>query len=268
MDRKSRAANAVKALYQFKNSGNPAPFIKEVCQYFDAAKNSGLTDQDLSFLLFLANEAGIPHYYDLLEKQCELPSIQEENMTLLSLGAYIHDSSLLVDADNSIKLHRYQKEVLSQFNPEKRNRFILTAPTSFGKTYIIYELIRKMKYRNILLIFPSISLLSENFLKLSELERFSQYKIHTLSESEFKKEDSNIFIFTPERYLSFLDKHQGLQFDFSFVDEVYKIDNSFILDQETTGENERDVAYRVALNYNLQFFMRYAVSWAIYGIPQ
>ncbi len=32
-------------------------------------------------------------------------------------------------------------------------------------------------------------------------------------------------------------------------DEIYKIDNEFIIDKETTGENERDIAYRVALSY-------------------
>ena len=46
-----------------------------------------------------------------------------------------------------------------------------------------------------------------------------------------------------------MDSHQQLRFDFAFVDEVYKIDNSFIIDQETTGENERDTAYRLALEF-------------------
>jgi len=136
-----------------------------------------------------------------------------------------------------------------RFSPEKENRYVLTAPTSFGKTYLIYEIMSKMDYNNILLVFPSISLLSENFQKIRQLDKFSQYKIHTLSEEIYSNENKNIFIFTPERYLSFLDKNKKMRFDFSFVDEVYKIDNSFIIDQETIEENERDIAYRLALKY-------------------
>lgn len=77
----------------------------------------------------------------------------------------------------------------------------------------------------------------------------SDYAIHSLSEEEFDITQKNIFIFTPERFLSFMDSHQHLHFNFAFIDEVYKIDNSFVIDQETSGENERDTAYRLALEF-------------------
>lgn len=125
----------------------------------------------------------------------------------------------------------------------------MTAPTSFGKTFLVYEIIQKMQYQNVLLIFPAISLLSENYARLCKLDTFQSYKIHSLSEEEFSLSEKNIFIFTPERFLSFMDSHQHLHFDFSFIDEIYKIDNSFIIDQETSGENERDTAYRLALEF-------------------
>lgn len=99
-----------------------------------------------------------------------------------------------------------------------------------------------MQYQNVLLIFPAISLLSENYARLCSWEAFSDYAIHSLSEEEFDITQKNIFIFTPERFLSFMDSHQHLHFNFAFIDEVYKIDNSFVIDQETSGENERDTA--------------------------
>ena len=80
-----------------------------------------------------------------------------------------------------------------------------------------------------MLVFPAISLLSENYTRLCELDAFSEYAIHSLSEEEFDPEEKNIFIFTPERFLSFMDSHQNIRFDFAFIDEVYKIDNSFII---------------------------------------
>lgn len=106
-----------------------------------------------------------------------------------------------------------------------------------------------MRYSNIAFIFPTISLLSENIFKIYTKPEYAwikdNYTIHTLSDTEIQGE-RNIFIFTPERYLSFLDKNDGLNLDFVFVDEVYKLDNGFIID-EMPQENERDVAYRIAL---------------------
>ena len=72
------------------------------------------------------------------------------------------------------------------------------------------------------------------------------YKIHTLSDVQ-ELGEKNVFIYTPERYLSFLDKNAAVDLDFVFVDEVYKLDNSYIID-EVAKENERDIAYRLSLH--------------------
>jgi hypothetical protein len=76
----------------------------------------------------------------------------------------------------------------------------------------------------------------------------------TLSDIDNNYGEFNIFIFTPERFLSFLDKNnENLDLDFIFVDEVYKIDNGYIIDNEAR-ENERDVAYRMSIFYGLSRF--------------
>jgi hypothetical protein len=246
MDRLTRTADIIKSFYKYKRTNDAATFVKEVCSFFDYVKDQELSEGDLTFLLFLANEAGIPQYYDLLKGKYTDLEISDENINLLSISALFYDASL-VQGEN--KLHRYQKQVLDSFISNKRNRFVLTAPTSFGKTFLVYEIVRIMKYQNVLLVFPSISLLSENFSKLRKSSVFKDYTIHSLSEDKYNFQDKNVFIFTPERYLSFMDKNSELKFNFSFIDEVYKIDNSFIIDQETTGENERDTAYRLALEF-------------------
>ena len=246
MDRLTRTSDIVKSYYKYKRTSNAAKFVKSVCNFFDYIKEQELSEGDLSFLLFLANEAGIPQYYDLLKDKYTSVTISEESINLLSLSALFHDASL-VSGNN--KLHRYQKHVLDSFDSHKNNRYVLTAPTSFGKTFLVYEIIRVLNYKNVLLIFPSISLLSENYTRLRNSVVFKDYKIHSLSEEVYDPNEKNVFIFTPERYLSFMDKNIKLHFNFSFIDEVYKIDNSFIIDQETTGENERDTAYRLALEF-------------------
>ena len=244
MDRQSRASDIIKAYNNFKITKDAPSFIKEVCLYFDMAKNNLLEEKDLQLLLFLANKVGVPQYFDMLNFKFGKGNISSENINLLSFGAIMNKASLYNDGNY---LHKYQKQILERFNTEQQNRFLLTAPTSFGKTYIVYEIIKKMKiYKNILLIFPSISLMSENYLKIKTYDFFKNYKIYTLSEEEFDENDNKIFIYTPERYLSFLDKTPNVKFDFAFVDELYKIDNGFTLD-EKEYENERDVSYRIAL---------------------
>ena len=246
MDRFTRTADIIKAYYSYKQTADSATFVKKVCSFFDFIKDESLSDADLNLLLFLANEAGIPQYYDLLKSKFTNAEIGDESINSLTMSALFHDASLI---RGDSKLHRYQKHVLDSFVATQRNRYVLTAPTSFGKTFLVYEIIQKMQYQNVLLIFPAISLLSENYARLCSWEAFSDYAIHSLSEEEFDITQKNIFIFTPERFLSFMDSHQHLHFNFAFIDEVYKIDNSFVIDQETSGENERDTAYRLALEF-------------------
>ncbi|WP_203269519.1 helicase-related protein [Streptococcus uberis] len=248
MDRKQSTINLIKVhnLYK-KNLATRGFFIKTVCEYFDSIKQSKLTSSDLNFLLYFSNEVGIPQYYELLQNKYQSgKQIQKEDMNLLSISSFLNEATLTID---NKMLHRYQKEVYDLFRFEDENRYVLSAPTSFGKTYIVFEIIKKMNYADVLLVFPTISLLSENLIKLYEDSFFSQYSIHTLSEiDETEFGDKNIFIYTPERYLSFLDNNNR-KFSFSFIDEIYKIDNDFIINNEELQENERDTAYRLALEY-------------------
>ena len=251
MDRNERTAHLIKELNLYKRyPERRGVFVKSTCDYYDAVKLDELTSSDLNFLRYIANEAGVPQYFELLERKYqEGNEINPEDMNLLSMSSFLNEANLIV---TDYMLHKYQKEVLELFKNNSVNRYVLSAPTSFGKTFIVYTIIKKMNYSNILLVFPTISLLSENYLKLQNDEFFSPYKIHTLSEiNEDELGEKNIFIYTPERYLSFLDNNTSY-FDFTFVDEIYKIDNDFIIDNDTPEENERDTAYRLALEYACQ----------------
>lgn len=245
MDKSKAAINAIKLINQAKENIAFRPFmIKAVCSYFDFMKDNELSQSDKLFMHYLANQAGVPqYYYPMLNVGTDV----DEEVSLQTFCNYVQESSMVVG--DGVMLHRYQKEVLNMFLKGRRNRYFLSAATSFGKTFLIYEIVRKMQYSNIAFIFPTISLLSENIFKIYTRPEYAwikdNYNIHTLSDTEALGEQ-NLFIFTPERYLSFLDKNDGLNLDFVFVDEVYKLDNGFIID-ETPQENERDIAYRIAL---------------------
>lgn len=251
MDKFESTTNLIIKFNQYEDGELSAnEIIKEVCNYFDSIKNDELTSADKQFLFSIANKIGIPHYYDTLSKFEQ--DTEFNSMSLETIANCLRECQLYTD--NKTKLHRYQKEILDKYNKDKANRFFLSASTSFGKTFLVYEIIYKMEYQNVLLIFPSIALLSENLEKINSDPHYSafkeRYNVNTISNGEIKTDKGNIFLFTPERYLSFLDFNGDIQFDFVFVDEVYKMDNDYLVDEEMK-ENERDVAYRLSLFYSL-----------------
>jgi cellobiose-specific phosphotransferase system component IIB len=253
MDRIEKASNAIKNINEFRNGIiSEAKLTTKICDYFDFIKERELTPSDLKFLKYISNIVGIPHYYDLLMKVFQKDSEEISVFNLNTLSSIIYESTLYVD--EHIKLHKHQMSILDRFDISKQNRIFLSASTSFGKTYLVYEIIKKMGYQNVVLMFPTIALLSENLEKL-RLDNYYQYfrdnyKIHTLSQiDEEELAENNLFIFTLS-VLSFLDRNEGnIGFDFIFMDEIYKIDNEYIIDNEEAKENERDTAYRVSL-YN------------------
>lgn len=261
MDRITKTANLVKLLNAY-NRGilDISLLIKEVCAYYDYIKDYEISDSDKVFLFKIANKIGIPHYYDLLSKfKGQEQPLSINNISLDTLTSFLYESTLTVDENSSFKLHKYQKQILDVFDREQENRYFLSASTSFGKTFLVYEIIKKMKYKNILLIFPTIALLSENLEKIQEDQNYvyfhENFTIHTLSKiDENEYSEQNIFLFTPERFLSYLDNNDSsIEFNFVFIDEAYKLDNEYLIDEEMR-ENERDLAYRMALFYIFDYF--------------
>jgi hypothetical protein len=51
------------------------------------------------------------------------------------------------------------------------------------------------------------------------------------------------------------------------MDEVYKIDNEFIIDKETVGESERDLSYRVALSITCKRSKDFLLAGPYINIP-
>lgn len=153
MDKSKAAADAVKLINQAKEDSNLQPLmIKAVCSFFDIMKGKELSQADRLFLHYLANQAGLPQYY---YPMLNVGEYVDEEVTLQTFSNYINESSLIVG--EGVMLHRYQKELLERFKRGQRNRIFLSASTSFGKTFLIYEIVRKMEYTNVAFIFPTLS---------------------------------------------------------------------------------------------------------------
>lgn len=160
MDKKQRAIDIIKKFYTAKEKYDFSIMIKSVCSYFDFMKTQELSTGDIAFMRDIANNVGIPQYIDLLENNFSENCPKLREISLSTLATYYNEATLSLDGR---MLHRYQKNVLDMFVAGHLNRYILSAPTSFGKTFIVYEIIKKIHYANIVLIFPTISLLSENY---------------------------------------------------------------------------------------------------------
>lgn len=169
-------------------------------------------------------------------------------------------------------LDKSQKEVLDDFE-ENGQKLFLSAPTSFGKTFLLKEIIFRhcKEYKNIVIVLPTVALLIE---VTSELEDFN--KVHalgyTLYNSVYKDidiSDRNIFILTPERVLRLLAIMPDIQLDFFFFDEIYKIDEDISIKSEDDSsdtiqvgnqveenddqDNHRAVAFRLSLYFLIKF---------------
>lgn len=143
-------------------------------------------------------------------------------------------------------LDKRQKEVIDKFMSLEQKRILVSAPTSFGKTFLLREIIflNRERYRNILLLFPTIALLNENTESVNQLiqELKLEYKIINNVYSGIEDTEKHIFILTPERALKLLADNVNLSIDFFFFDEVYKIDEDFDRNEDSNEkEGEEDV---------------------------
>ena len=159
-------------------------------------------------------------------------------------------------------LDKRQKEIIDYFMSLNPKRLVISAPTSFGKTFLLREIIylNKERYNNILLVFPTIALLNENTVNIKKLiNDFNlEYNIINNVYSKVDQNAKNIYILTPERTLKLLSDYESLNIDFFFFDEVYKIDEDFNRDEnsfddksnfvkEQKSNNNRAKAFRITL---------------------
>jgi len=114
-----------------------------------------------------------------------------------------------------IVFHRPQAQVY--WTLMSGENVVLSAPTSFGKSLIVDAVIASDRYKNVLIIVPTIALIDETRRRLSQRFR-GKYKVITHS---FQDPGArNVYVLTQERALE-LNDLSG--FDFFVIDEFYKL---------------------------------------------
>ena len=142
-------------------------------------------------------------------------------------------------------LDKRQKEVIDIFMSLPQRRIMVSAPTSFGKTFLLREIIflNRERYKNILLLFPTIALLNENTDSINQLIQSIELEYRVINNvySGIDDTEKHIFILTPERALKLLADNANLNIDFFFFDEVYKIDEDFARNEDSSAsDGEKD----------------------------
>lgn len=119
-------------------------------------------------------------------------------------------------------LHREQARILHKLL--KGENLAVSAPTSFGKSFVIDALIAIKKPKNILIIVPTLSLMDEMRRRITR--KFGdKYRIITQTEEKIQKKQKHILIFPAERANQYLNDLSDEGLDLFVLDEFYKITN-------------------------------------------
>lgn len=156
---------------------------------------------------------------DLIDSAGFYPYLYKEGLKLSSTQQLVRENYYNSSHIKGISFHEEQK----YYNDIIKNgkNLILSAPTSFGKSLLIEEIVASNKHKNILIIQPTLALLDETRRKINKYK--DKYKIIIRTGQEFSFSGNNIFLLTAERVTEY-DNLPAI--DFLIVDEFYKISSS------------------------------------------
>lgn len=132
-----------------------------------------------------------------------------------------------VGDETPVTLHSAQSHVLKRLL--LGDNIAVSAPTSFGKSFIVDAFIAIRQPENVVMIVPTIALADETRRRIEH--KFShKYKIITTTDATIT--ERNIFIFPQERSFAYLDKLEKI--DMLIVDEFYKASSMFDDDRSSS----------------------------------
>jgi hypothetical protein len=150
---------------------------------------------------------------DLTESAGLYPYVDPVLLSKSALLRYEYHTSRYL---KSIVLHEEQMAIAQIL--QNKGSVVLSAPTSFGKSLLIEEVIASRLYDNIVIIQPTLALIDETRKKL--LKYKNEYQIILSTTQEPNQAKKSIFIFTGERVIEY---RFFTRVDFFIIDEFYKL---------------------------------------------
>lgn len=166
-------------------------------------------------------------FYPYLEKDKDRLDF---NNLRMEIQKELHKSEF-IKSDAQIYFHEAQNEVKKLLLKTERN-VVVSAPTSFGKSLLIEEIVASAKYNNVLIIQPTLALLNETRNNLRKYDDIYQIIVRVSDKPTYEKK--HLFLLTAERVMEYKDLPR---IDFFILDEFYKI-----------SQNRADDRYEVLNN--------------------
>ncbi|WP_433735105.1 helicase-related protein [Pseudomonas monteilii] len=204
-------ARHVQDIYKVLQSPKYYTFgVQKLCFACEAAVNEPMV---IALLEQCINSSRIFLYEEMLRKRLQYAPSAEGFLEVAQKAFYSLESDVI--------LTKEQKDLYDLFL--KKRRLVISAPTSFGKSRIVREIISHSSYQCVVMIVPTNALLNETYQAFREDRGLSEYSLVFSTHTE-PPEGKAIYIFTPEKFDLYTDEH-GIQFDFFVFDEVYKVGN-------------------------------------------
>lgn len=247
--------NFIEAINNFDGSDQSRELLKDHVCYISEHKNEMDDTYPIAEMLHTASQKLKVFGYDEMNKIKDIEVSDTINIVDDAIKNY-HRSTTASEEENII-LDGLQKNIIDEYQKLEIRRIMVSAPTSFGKSYLLQEILfnNALEYENVMIILPTIALLNENVNKYQALVKSGKlnYNIISTNYEDLDLSSRNLFIFTPERALKFLGKYD-LKINFFFFDEVYKIEERLDITKDNqsgekiiSGNDKRAVAFRTCL---------------------
>ena len=183
-------------------------------------------------------------WIELLEAEGFYPYISKENFELNFTTSKIRKN---MSKSKYLDYYFHDEQIHVKNLIDNGKNVIVSAPTSFGKSLLIEEIVAEKKYKNIVIIQPTLALLDETRKKLKKYNDY--YKIIVRTIQEPSKERGNLFLLTAERVMEYKNLPK---IDFLIIDEFYKL--------STKRDDERsdvlnNAFYLLLKRDNVKFYM-------------
>lgn len=122
---------------------------------------------------------------------------------------------------NNVFCTLQQKELIDFYNYNQEESLSVVAPTSYGKTELIMHTIKNNSGKNICIITPTKSLLTQTKARIIRVNGEVRHKIITHPDMYNKKDTHILSVMTQERVLRLLKKDENFSFDYVIIDEAH-----------------------------------------------
>lgn len=155
---------------------------------------------------------------DVIEAEGFYPYLEDESFLKKSLKQTAGEIRRGMSRSKNIEYFLHDEQLIIKNILDSEKNVILSAPTSFGKSLLIEELVAEGKYQNIVVIQPTLALLDETRKKLNKYN--DRYSIIVRTSQEASLEKGNLFLLTAERVMEYQELPT---IDLLIIDEFYKL---------------------------------------------